>query len=147
MNKDYYKILQINKNADDEEIKKSYRRLALKYHPDKNKDKEAEERFKEIAVAYEILSDKDKREVYDRYGNDGLRGRFPTAFDINPDAIFYAVVGIGAIALVSLAVYGLYKLFSGDNEENSNEKPKMIKKRDCESSDEEPNKKRKKDSD
>lgn len=122
MNKDYYEILQINKNANNEEIKKSYRKLALKYHPDKNNDPEAAERFKEIAVAYEILSDKEKREIYDRFGEDGLRGRFPTAFDIDPDAIFYAVVGIGAITAIALGGYALYKMFSNDEkEENSDE--------------------------
>ncbi|CAG0884830.1 unnamed protein product [Cyprideis torosa] len=73
MAKDYYKILGIAKNASDEEIKKAYRKQALKYHPDKNKSPGAEERFKEIAEAYEVLSDKKKREIYDQYGEDGLK--------------------------------------------------------------------------
>nr|CAI5850414.1 unnamed protein product [Callosobruchus analis] len=63
MGKDYYKILGITKNATDDDIKKAYRKLALKYHPDKNKSPEAEERFKEVAEAYEVLSDKKKRDV------------------------------------------------------------------------------------
>lgn len=74
MGKDYYKTLGIQKGASDEDIKKAYRKLALKYHPDKNKAAGAEEKFKEIAEAYEVLSDKKKRDVYDRYGEDGLKG-------------------------------------------------------------------------
>lgn len=74
MGKDYYKTLGIQKGATDEDIKKAYRKLALKYHPDKNKAAGAEEKFKEIAEAYEVLSDKKKRDVYDRYGEDGLKG-------------------------------------------------------------------------
>jgi DnaJ homolog subfamily B member 5 len=74
MAKDYYKTLGIQKGATDEDIKKAYRKLALKFHPDKNKAAGAEEKFKEIAEAYEVLSDKKKRDVYDRYGEDGLKG-------------------------------------------------------------------------
>lgn len=74
MGKDYYKILGISKNASDDDIKKAYRRMALKYHPDKNKSQGAEEIFKEAAEAYEVLSDKKKREIYDKYGEDGLKG-------------------------------------------------------------------------
>jgi len=73
MGKDYYKILGIAKDANDEEVKKAYRKLALKYHPDKNKDSNAEEKFKEIAEAYEVLSDKKKRDTYDRFGEEGLK--------------------------------------------------------------------------
>lgn len=73
MGKDYYKILGIAKGASDEEIKKAYRKLALKYHPDKNKDPSAEERFKEVAEAYEVLSDKKKRDIYDAHGEEGLK--------------------------------------------------------------------------
>lgn len=69
----YYEILGVSRTATEEEIKKSYRRLALKYHPDRNPgDKEAEEKFKEAAEAYEVLSDPEKRAIYDRYGHDGL---------------------------------------------------------------------------
>lgn len=75
MGKDYYKILGIERGAKEEDIKKAYRKLALKYHPDKNKAPGAEEKFKEAAEAYEVLSDKKKREVYDRYGEEGLKGR------------------------------------------------------------------------
>ncbi|MCK5228111.1 MAG: DnaJ domain-containing protein, partial [Desulfobulbaceae bacterium] len=69
---DYYNILGVNKNASDTEIKKVYRKLALKYHPDRNKDnKEAEEKFKQISEAYAVLSDKEKRSQYDTFGSAG----------------------------------------------------------------------------
>lgn len=74
MGKDYYRVLGITKAATDEEIKKAYRKLALRYHPDKNKAAGAEDKFKEIAEAYEVLSDKKKRDIYDKYGEDGLKG-------------------------------------------------------------------------
>lgn len=73
---DYYDILQIKRDATDTEVKKAYRKMALKWHPDKNPDQkeEAEKRFKEISEAYEVLSDKKKREIYDKYGREGLTG-------------------------------------------------------------------------
>ena len=76
MGKDYYKILGIAKGASEDDVRKAYRKMALKFHPDKNKSAGAEEKFKEIAEAYEVLSDKRKRDVYDKYGEDGLKGMF-----------------------------------------------------------------------
>lgn len=73
MGKDYYRTLGLAKGATEEEIKKAYRKLALRYHPDKNKAAGAEEKFKEIAEAYEVLSDKSKREIFDKYGEEGLK--------------------------------------------------------------------------
>uniref|UniRef100_A0A336ML94 CSON003193 protein n=1 Tax=Culicoides sonorensis TaxID=179676 RepID=A0A336ML94_CULSO len=71
---DYYKTLEVPKNATEAEIKKAYRKLALKWHPDKNPDNadESHKKFKEISEAYEVLSDKKKRRVYDQYGKEGL---------------------------------------------------------------------------
>jgi molecular chaperone DnaJ len=72
---DYYAILEVAKGASADEIKKSYRKLALKYHPDKNpNNSEAEAKFKQISEAYEVLSDEKKREIYDRYGAEALKG-------------------------------------------------------------------------
>ncbi|MBL7187705.1 MAG: molecular chaperone DnaJ [Phycisphaerae bacterium] len=73
--RDYYEVLGVGKDASADEIKRVYRRLAMKYHPDKNPDdKEAEAKFKECAEAYEVLSDSTKRQRYDQYGHEGLRG-------------------------------------------------------------------------
>ena len=75
--KDYYNILNVTKSASDEEIKRAYRKLAMKYHPDRNPNKkEAEERFKEINEAYAVLSDKEKRKQYDTFGAEGFQQRF-----------------------------------------------------------------------
>jgi molecular chaperone DnaJ len=73
--RDYYEVLGVDRNASADDIKRAYRRLAIKYHPDKNPgDKSAEAKFKECAEAYEVLSDPDKRRQYDQFGHEGLRG-------------------------------------------------------------------------
>lgn len=77
MAKDYYQILGLEKGASQDEIKKAYRKLALKWHPDKNKSTEAEKRFKEINQAYEVLSDPQKKQAYDQYGEAAFSGGSP----------------------------------------------------------------------
>eukprot|EP00794_Sanderia_malayensis_P007062 gene7059-7856_t len=71
--KNYYKILGVQRDATDRQIKKAFRKLAVKYHPDKNKSKDAENKFREIAEAYEVLSDKKKRQQYDQFGEEGMK--------------------------------------------------------------------------
>ncbi len=75
----YYEVLEVAKNASDADIKKAYRRLAMKWHPDKNPDnsEEAAKKFQEIGEAYDVLSDMEKRAIYDRYGYDGLKNGVP----------------------------------------------------------------------
>ncbi|MDO5342128.1 MAG: DnaJ domain-containing protein, partial [Bacteroidia bacterium] len=74
--RDYYEVLEVQKNATADEIKKAYRKKALQYHPDRNPgDKEAEEKFKEAAEAYSVLSDENKRARYDRFGFAGAQGQ------------------------------------------------------------------------
>src|SRR6476661_8993267 len=89
--RDYYEILGVSKGAAADEIKKAYRKVAMQYHPDRNPgDKAAEEKFKEAAEAYEILSDQDKRAQYDRYGHAGVSGNGRGGFGggMNMDDIF-----------------------------------------------------------
>src|SRR5918993_1823038 len=89
--RDYYEILGVNKGAATEDIKKAYRKVAMQYHPDRNPgDKAAEEKFKEAAEAYEILSDQEKRSQYDRYGHAGVssNGRGGHPGGMNMDDIF-----------------------------------------------------------
>ena len=79
--RDYYGILGVQRNASVDEIKKSYRQIALKYHPDRNPgNKEAEEHFKEAAEAYEVLHDPEKRRLYDMYGHEGVSSTGFTGF-------------------------------------------------------------------
>ncbi|OWM81736.1 dnaJ homolog subfamily B member 1-like [Punica granatum] len=79
MGVDYYKVLQVDRNARDDDLKKAYRKLAMKWHPDKNPNnkKDAEAKFKQISEAYDVLSDPQKRAIYDQYGEEGLKGQVP----------------------------------------------------------------------
>ena len=85
--RDYYEVLGVGKDAGDQEIKSAYRKLALKYHPDRNPDDPAaEENFKEASEAYSVLSDSQKRATYDRFGHAGLQGAAGGGAGFNPDA-------------------------------------------------------------
>ncbi|MFC1897772.1 molecular chaperone DnaJ [Chloroflexota bacterium] len=79
--RDYYEVLGIARHATDEEIKRAFRKLAFQYHPDRNRNDGAEDRFKEINEAYEVLSDSDKRAAYDRFGHGGAEGVFGQGFE------------------------------------------------------------------
>ena len=84
--RDYYEVLGVSKNVTNDELKKAYRRLALKYHPDKNQgDKEAERKFKEAANAYKVLSDPEKRKMYDLRGQAGLEDMGFHGFESSSD--------------------------------------------------------------
>lgn len=88
MPRDYYDVLGVSKDASADEIKKAYRKLAKENHPDRSDAPDAEERFKDISKAYAVLSDEEKRRVYDQYGHSGLEGQFGSAEDLFRDADF-----------------------------------------------------------
>ena len=93
MGRNYYDILGIDKSASDDQIKKAYKKLAMKYHPDRNKNnkEEAETKFKDISHAYNILSDKNKKQTYDQFGEEGLQGGMGGNF--NPFSMFEEMFG------------------------------------------------------
>ncbi|KZV42820.1 DNAJ heat shock family protein, partial [Dorcoceras hygrometricum] len=102
--KDYYSVLGVSKNASKSDIKSAYRKLARSYHPDVNKEPGAEQKFKEISNAYEVLSDDEKRSIYDRYGEAGLKGAgmgmgdFSNPFDIF-ESLFEGMGGMGGMGM------------------------------------------------
>ena len=110
--KDYYEILGVAKSSSTDEIKKTYRKLAMKCHPDRvpeNEKKAAEEKFKEISEAYAVLSDEKKRKLYDQYGHAGIDSRFSTE-DIFRNADFL-LFSVAAADLVIFSV--IYSQASG----------------------------------
>ena len=128
MGKNYYKILGIPRDADKKTIKKAYRKLALKYHPDKNKAADAEDKFKSISEAYEVLMDDDKRNIYNRFGEEGLKnGRNGQNFGFhfrpsNPNNIFRAFFGNNSNSFFNMS-QGMPKMF------NMNQHPTIITKK------------------
>jgi hypothetical protein len=104
--RDYYEVLGVDKSATADEIKKAYRKIALKYHPDRNQgDKEAEEKFKEAAEAYDVLSNDEKRQRYDQFGHSmgGAQGGFGGAGGFSMEDIFSQFGDISAVTALALA--------------------------------------------
>ena len=94
--KDFYDVLGVSKDASESDIKKAYRKLAIKYHPDKNSgDHDAEEKFKEVSAAFEVLKDAEKRRKYDQFGHDAFRGGSSSAHGVDPFDLFRDVFGGG----------------------------------------------------
>lgn len=93
--RDYYEVLELSRNATQSDIKKAFRKLAMQYHPDRNKNPDAEERFKEINEAYEVLGDEEKRRLYDLHGFEGLNASGFHSEGFNPFDIFNSVFGEG----------------------------------------------------
>lgn len=114
MGKDYYKILGIERNASSEDVKKGYRRMALRYHPDKNDHPQAEEQFREVVAAFEVLFDKEKREIYDQHGEEGLKCDDEPAATFaqpTPDMLPF-MCAVGGTVLFAFAAYKTFQFFN-----------------------------------
>jgi len=121
----YYEILGLDKNAESNDIKKAYRKLAIKWHPDKNKgSKSAEEKFKEISEAYEVLSNEEKKKVYDQFGKEGLQGGAGSSGFSNgnfPDGVHYTFSGSGISAKdVFEQFFGTDNVFNVQEDDDGN---------------------------
>lgn len=120
MGKNYYNILGINRTANDDEIKKAYKRMALKYHPDKNDHPQAAEHFQEVAAAFEILSNKEKREVYDNYGEEGLKYGIPQENVVQPSSDMVPFMcAVGGTVLFAFAAFKTFQYFTKKKEATS----------------------------
>lgn len=114
MEDDYYEILEIDRSASQEEIKKAYRKLAMKYHPDKSKDPDTQEHFKKVSEAYQVLSDEEKKQLYDQFGKEGVtqggnpnnqhHHNFNTGF-MDPNDLFKQFFGGGGLG-------GMHNMFN-----------------------------------
>ena len=113
--RDYYEVLGVSKNASADEIKKEYRKLALRYHPDRNKASEAEDKFKEISEAYAVLSSTEKRQLYDTYGYEGLSGRYASQQDIfrGSEANFEEIFKDIGFGFGNFGFKDIFNIFSG----------------------------------
>lgn len=132
MSDDYYNILNISKDASDKDIKKAYRKLAVKWHPDKNKSKKAEDKFKEINEAYAVLGDKDKKIKYDKFGKAGLDPNLQSNMGgIDPNDIFNSFFGASGFTGSMFGSNGFGGMpFSGmPNRPNNRKRPKGPSKR------------------
>ena len=105
----YYTILEVNKNANQEDIKKAYRKQAIKWHPDKNHEPNADEMFKKIGKAYSILSDAEKRKIYDQYGEEGLNNN---GVHFDSSNVFNVFNNMFRIPLCILCIEGKSFLYS-----------------------------------
>lgn len=103
--RDYYEVLGVDKGAEEKEIKRAYRRLALKYHPDKNQEADASDRFKEVSEAYAVLSDPDKRRRYDQFGHAGIDERYSQE-DIFRGVDFSEIFGEGGLGDIFSQIFG-----------------------------------------
>ena len=116
--RDYYEVLGVSRSASESEIKKAYRKLAVKYHPDKNPgDAEAEEKFKEISAAFEVLKDPSKRQQYDQFGHDAFRGGGNPGQGVDPFDLFRDVFGGGGGG----GFGSIFDDFFGGSQQGSNE--------------------------
>jgi len=105
--RDFYEVLGVERGASDEELKKAYRKLAMRFHPDRNPDDpSAAEKFKEATEAYQVLSDPDKRRIYDQYGREGLRGSGFGGAGVDPRDIFASIFGQAGLADLFEGMFG-----------------------------------------
>src|SRR3989475_13152980 len=125
--RDYYEVLGVQKNASQDEIKSQYRKLALNFHPDRNKSSEAPEHFKKISEAYAVLSDPEKRKIYDTHGHAGVDGRytsedifrgsrvnFEDIFGSGFESIFESIFGVGGFKFRGFDFGGCGRAHDGD---------------------------------
>ena len=103
--RDYYEVLGVSKGASEQEVKKAFRRIAMKFHPDRNSDdKDSDEKFKEAQEAYEILGDEDKKAAYDRFGHAGVDGNAGGAVAAALALAMYSVTSLGIFLVATVVV-------------------------------------------